>query len=314
VTDIDAVLAASLSRRFRIVHQLGTGGMATIYRAEQIAVGNRPVALQVFHRVLLEDPDFLRRFGEAAASIASICHPNVVTIYESGQSDDGTPYIAMEFLEGEPLGSTLQRRGPLPAAVCAEIVHQAARGLHAAHKLGIVHRDLKPSDIFLTNSNELGAHPVGACHGIPRSLVVKIADFGMAHLRDSPSRTLVGRVPYLSYEQVCGMKGDELDARSDIYSLGVLVYEMLTGRVPSDSDTFMGYLHSLDSPPPFRAVNPHLPPLLEVEKVVRKALNKDRNQRYASVLEFAGKFAQAVAAEDPGGYKCPWPTMKSFRQ
>jgi serine/threonine-protein kinase len=132
--------------------------------------------------------------------------------------------------------------------------------------------------------------------GPPLPVVVKIVDFGIAKLRESATHTLAGTVlgtpAYMSYEQASGMKSDELDARSDIYSLGIVAYEMLTGRLPFQSDTPVGYLrkHLQDAPPPFRAVNPDLPALPEVESVVMKALTKDREQRYGSVLEFAGAF------------------------
>ena len=118
--------------------------MGAVFLAEQIALGNRPVALKVLSRRLLDDPEFLLRFHDEATSTARIRHANVVTIYESGQSDDGTPYVAMEYLEGETLRQALRTRGALPVAECAEILSQAARGLNAAHKLGIIHRDLKP--------------------------------------------------------------------------------------------------------------------------------------------------------------------------
>jgi len=162
VTEIDPHLAASLSRRFRLIRQLGQGGMGAVFLAEQIAVGNRPVALKVLSRKLLDDPDFLQRFQNEAASTGRIHHPNVVTIYESGQADDGTPYIAMEFLEGESLRQALARRGALPVPEVAEILQQAARGLKAAHKLGIIHRDLKPDNIFLTYPDDGAAPPVAA--------------------------------------------------------------------------------------------------------------------------------------------------------
>jgi len=285
----EAQLAAGLSRRFRIVRRLGAGGMGAVYLAEQISVGNRRVALKVLSRKLLDDPEFLERFHNEAASTGRIDDPNVVTIYESGQADDGTPYIAMKYLEGETLRQALRERGALPLAECAEILQQVARGLDAAHKLGIIHRDLKPDNIFLTRRDG-------------GKLTVTVVDFGIAKLRESATHTLTGTVlgtpAYMSYEQASGMKSDELDARSDIYSLGVVVYEMLTGRVPFQSDTPVGYLrkHLQDAPPPFRAVRPDLPTLPEVEKVVMKALAKDRERRYASVLEFTGEFVRAVSA------------------
>ena len=330
MTEIDPQLAASLSRRFRLIRELGAGGMGAggmgaVYLAEQIAVGNRPVALKVLSRKLLDNPDFLLRFQNEAASTGRIHHPNVVTIYESGQADDGTPYIAMEFLEGESLRQALARRGALPVSEVAEILQQAARGLNAAHKLGIIHRDLKPDNIFLTYPDDesvarvsppANAHDVGAglVPALPagiadtgraqdpplRPVVVKVVDFGIAKLRESGMHTQTGMVldtpANMSFEQASGMRSDELDARSDVYSLGVVVYEMLTGRTPFHSDTPVGYLrmHIQEDPPPFRTVKPDLPEVPQLESVVTKALTKNRKQRYGSVLEFAREFAQAA--------------------
>ena len=273
--------------------------MGAVFLAEQIAVGNRPVALKVLSRKLLDDPEFLLRFQNEAASTGRIHHANVVTIYESGQADDGTPYIAMEFLEGESLRQALARRGALPVAEVAEILQQAARGLNAAHKLGIIHRDLKPDNIFLTYPDDESVAPVSP----PANVQVKIVDFGIAKLRESGAHTQTGTVlgtpAYMSFEQASGMRSDELDARSDVYSLGVVVYEMLTGRTPFHSDTPVGYLrkHMMEEPPPFRAVNPGLPVPPRIESVVMKALTKDRNHRYSSVLEFAQEFAQAAEGD-----------------
>ena len=188
MTDLDATLATSLSRRFRLVRLLGAGGMGAVFLAEQIAVGNRPVALKVLSRKLLDDPDFLLRFQNEAASTGRIHHPNVVTIYESGQADEGTPYIAMEFLEGESLRQALAQRDALPVPEVAGILQQAARGLNAAHKLGIIHRDLKPDNIFLTRGDE-------------GETIVKVVDFGIAKLRESAMHTPAGA--YM-IRNVCG--------------------------------------------------------------------------------------------------------------
>jgi serine/threonine-protein kinase len=128
--------------------------MGSVFLAEQITLGNRRVALKVLSRKWVDDPDFLLRFHNEGISTARIQHPNVVTIYETGQAGDGSPYIAMEYLEGEPLREALRRRGALPVGECAEILHQAARGLNAAHKLGIIHRDLKPENLFLTRATK----------------------------------------------------------------------------------------------------------------------------------------------------------------
>jgi formylglycine-generating enzyme required for sulfatase activity len=193
----------------------------------------------------------------------------------------------MEFLEGESLRQALTRRGALPLPEVAEILQQAARGLNAAHKLGIIHRDLKPDNIFLTRGDE-------------GETIVKVVDFGIAKLRESATHTQTGMVlgtpAYMSFEQASGMRSDELDARSDVYSLGVVAYEMLTGRAPFHSDTPVGYLrmHMQEDPPPFRAVKPDLPALPQLEGVVMKALTKDREQRYGSVLEFARELISAA--------------------
>jgi len=234
----------------------------------------------------------------------------------------------MEYLEGESLRHALTRRGALPVPEVAEILQQAARGLNAAHKLGIIHRDLKPDNIFLTYPDDVGAPLVGAhdtvafAHDVGaglvpalsvgtadtgraqdpplRPVVVKLADFGIAKLRETGMQTQTGMVlgthAYMSFEQASGMRSDQLDARSDIYSLGVVVYEMLTGRTPFHSDTPVGYLrmHMQEDPPPFRTVKPDLPALPQLESVVMKALTKDRGLRYGSVLEFARAFAEAA--------------------
>jgi len=288
-----AALEAGLSRRFRIVRRLGAGGMGSVFLAEQLGLGNRPVALKVLLRKLLDDPEFLLRFQNEAASTARIRHPNVVTIHESGQSDDGSPYIAMEYLEGETLRQILKRRGALPVAECAEILQQVARGLNSAHKLGILHRDLKPDNIFVTRAEE-------------GEILVKIVDFGLAKMRESATHTLTGTMlgtpAYMSPEQCLGMKSEELDARSDLYALGIIVYEMLTGRVPFHSDTPIGYVHKhiMETPPPLRAVAPSLAAPPQLETVVMKALAKERDKRQASVQELSREFSAAAVPQSAG--------------
>jgi serine/threonine-protein kinase len=293
--DPSARLAAGLARRFRIIRLLGSGGMGSVFLAEQLTVGSRLVALKVLNRNLLDAPDFLRRFQAEAASTGRIHHTNVVTIYESGQAEDGAPYIAMEFLEGESLRQVLQRRGALPIAEVAEILRQVARGLNAAHKLAVIHRDIKPDNIFLTKGDD-------------GEMVAKVVDFGIAKLRESsdhPGHTSTGLVlgtpAYMSVEQASGMRSDQLDARSDIYSLGVVVYEMLSGRVPFDSDTPLGYLrkHLLEQPPPLRVVAAALGIPPAVESVVLKALAKNRDERYAAAPDFARAFSLAAQPSSP---------------
>ena len=299
-----AEVEAGLGRRFHIVRRLGAGGMGSVFLAEQIGVGNRPVALKVLLRKLLDDPEFLLRFQNEAASTGRIRHPNVVTVYESGQSDDGSPYIAMEYLEGETLRQVLERRGALPLAECAEILQQAARGLNSAHKLGILHRDLKPDNIFLMRSED-------------GDQVVKVVDFGLAKMRESAAHTLTGTVlgtpVYMSPEQCLGIKSEQLDARSDAYSLAVIVYELLTGRVPFRSETPIGYLHKhiSEAPPPLDAAAPGLAVPPQVEAVLMKALAKAREQRHGSVLEFSRAFSAAASSAVGAPAPAPAPTTSS---
>ena len=222
------------------------------------------------------------------------------------------PTSPWSFWKANPSVRRSRGGARLPVPEVAEILQQAARGLNAAHKLGIIHRDLKPDNIFLTYPDDESVARVsppanapvsptgGATVSPPANVQVKIVDFGIAKLRESGAHTQTGMVlgtpAYMSFEQASGMRSDELDARSDIYSLGVVVYEMLTGRTPFHSDTPVGYLrmHMQEDPPPFRAVKPDLPALPQLESVVMKALTKDRNQRYGSVLEFAREFMAAA--------------------
>jgi serine/threonine-protein kinase len=292
VPGAETQLAAGLSRRFKIVKRLGAGGMGTVYLAEQIGVGNRPVALKVLNRKLLDDPEFILRFQNEAGSTGRIHHPNVVTIYEAAQADDGTPYIAMEYLDGETLRDELTQKGALSLEESADILKQTAHGLNAAHKLGIIHRDLKPDNIFLTR-------------GDGGELQVKVVDFGIAKLREAVTHTITGMVlgtpAYMSPEQAAGIRSDQLDLRSDEYSLAIVVYEMLTGSLPFHSDTPLGYLrkHMLEAPAPLRSIGNGLPVPPAVEAVVMRALTKDRMERFESVLNFADEFSRAVAAAPP---------------
>jgi serine/threonine-protein kinase len=284
---------AELAKEFRLVQLLGAGGRGMVFLAEQIKVRSRKVALKILRPP--DDPraysEFLSRFEKELDSTIRIEHENVVRIYDSGGVEEGIPYIAMEFLKGESLRDAVQSRGALPAAECAEILRQAAEGLDAAHALGIIHRDLKPDNLFLTRDNK-------------GQIKVKVVDFGIAKMRESGTQTatgaFLGTPGYASPEQASGMRSDQLDARSDVYSLGVVAYEMLTGRVPFQ-DTLVGCLvkHQTEPPPPFSTAAPgvSIPP--QVETVVMKALAKERDQRHGTVREFAEELARAARPDRP---------------
>jgi serine/threonine-protein kinase len=292
-TLLEPGVAAALASDYRILDFLGSGGMGSVFLAEQIRVGNRKVALKILHRKFSEDDEFIGRFENEAASTGRINHPNVITIYESKQAPDGTLYIAMELVEGESLTEHLRKRGRLPLVDAVEIVTQCCKALYAAHRLGIIHRDIKPDNIMLAKDIDGG-------------VLVKILDFGIAKLKDSTGHTVTGSVlgtpAYMSYEQASGLSSDKLDGRSDIYSLGIVAYTALTGQTPFRADTPVGYItkHLTESPAPLRSLRPELP--AGVDAAVMKALDKNRELRFQAAMDFA------TAMREAGRTVAPMPT------
>jgi serine/threonine protein kinase len=284
-----ASLSPQIKRDYNVVRLLGKGGMGDVYLAEQLRVGHRPVALKVLNRSCCEDPELKRRFENEAASAGRIHHPNVVMVYECRATDDGQLYVAMQYVEGTDLGEEIERRGPLPLAEIVEITRQAAAGLGAAHKLGIVHRDVKPANIMLTHDDD-------------GQLVIKVLDFGIARLsepdstgRHTKTGMVMGTPHFMSPEQAMGKTGDKIDRRSDIYSLAMAVYQMLTGSVAFDSDSWMQviYKHINEAPVPPSQARPQLGNIGPIDRVVMKALEKDREKRYQTAVEFAGDLEAA---------------------
>jgi serine/threonine-protein kinase len=286
----DPVISAALAADYRILDWLGAGGMGQVFLAEQIRVGNRKVALKVLHRRFSEDEEFIGRFQNEAASTGRINHPNVITIYESKQAPDGTLYIAMELVEGESLTEILRKRGRLPLGEVIEIVLQCCKALQAAHRLGIIHRDIKPDNIMLTR--DIDAAPL-----------VKILDFGIAKLKDSTGHTVTGSVlgtpAYMSYEQASGLSSEMLDGRSDLYSLGIVTYAMITGHPPFRADTPVGYItkHLSEQPVPLRSLRPEVP--AGVEAAVMRVLEKDREKRFQTAAEFGAALRDGSRAGTP---------------
>ena len=269
-------LAAALAGKYRVIRRLGEGSLGVVFLAEQLTAGRRRVALKVFRRQLLDDPDFTLHFERGMAVAGSIHHPNVVAVFEADQTADDTPYMAMEYLEGQTLRKAANCGEGFPVAEVMEIASQAAQGLDAAHRLGIVHGDVRPENLFLLRE--------GAAR-----ILVKVSDFGMVSLRESATQFLAGLRPglpaYRSPEQTAGTPSDKLDARSDVYALGVLVYELLTGRLPSGM--------------PLRVAMPNLPAVDKIERALKRALEPDREERYPTVLEFAVELAEAAGAPLP---------------
>ena len=270
----DPLMGTVIGGRYRITGKLGQGGMGVVYKGRQEAV-DRDVAIKVLLQELVEDESLVQRFHLEARAASRLSHPNTITIYDFGQHED-LLYIAMEYLHGQPLNTVL-KQGPMPPARVIHIMMQALRSLSEAHKKGIVHRDIKPDNIYLTE--------MGGVHDF-----VKVLDFGVAKLKSSGEKTLTkagmifGTPKYMSPEQA---RSQELDARSDIYALGVMMYQMLMGRVPFDADDHVSILlkHVTEPPPPFGKIRPDLHVPKEFQDLVFRAMEKNVKDRYQSADE-----------------------------
>ena len=269
-----AEIGQVLGGRYRLIELLGQGGMATIYRATDTGLG-RDVALKLLRPEYLRDPDFSSRFRQEAQAAASLSHPNVVTVYDYGEDPSG-PFIAMELVDGEDLATILKRSGALPPRQAARIAAGVARALAAAHAKGIVHRDVKPGNVLIGRDGR-----------------VKVVDFGIARAVAEAQMTLpgttLGSVHYFSPEQA---RGDATTTASDIYSLGIVLYEMLTGLRPwkGDSAASVALARLSGSVPDPVAVRSSLPP--DLAAITRKALALDPDDRFSS----AGAMADALEA------------------
>lgn len=266
---------------YEIRDKLGQGGMATVYRAYQASL-NRYVAIKVLPPTLAQDAQFVARFRQEALAAGGLSHPNILRIYDA-DTFEGRHYIVMDYVPGGTLADRL-RAEPLPPDVAAEIAAQIADALDHAHRRGIVHRDLKPSNILLDEEG--------------RPL---LADFGIAQALSSGPRltqtgTSVGTPEYMSPEQGQGLR---VDGRSDIYSLGIVLYQMVTGRVPFQAHTPVATLYQVvhQPPPPPRQLNPRIPAYLE--SVIMRALAKNPDQRFQSAREMAAALRQRRMVETP---------------
>jgi eukaryotic-like serine/threonine-protein kinase len=282
---------------YRVTSLLGEGGMGVVYLAQHPVIG-RKVAIKLLHAVLARDQDIVSRFFNEARAIHMIAHENIVEILDFGQTPDGQPYFIMEYLTGESLSDAVNR-GPMPAPDVETIGAQMCRALGAAHAKGIVHRDLKPHNVQLIDKAD------GAIH-------VKILDFGVAKILASPdgaqsvkTRTgsLMGTPLYMSPEQCKG--AGTLDHRTDIYSLGVMLYEMFAGRPPFMAEG-VGELfakHMLEEPTPLLDFAPTAPP--HMAAAIMKSLAKEPRDRFQTMEEFrkalVGEVKLAVAPARPGG-------------
>ncbi len=280
----ELLLGRTLNQKYQLEAQLGAGGMGTVYRAKRLLIGDT-AAVKVLNQKQVTDPLAVERFRREAQAAARLKHPNLVTIYDTGISDEGLLYFVMELVEGPNLRAVIKQQGPLKQGAAAEIIRQVCAALDEAHRQGVVHRDLKPENIVVQQT--------------PTGLQVKVLDFGIASLRDLTvgRLTLTGQVlgtPYYMSPEQC--LGEELDGRSDIYSLGVVLFEMLTGIVPFNSPTPTAIVvqHVTQQPPSLRALNLSIAPA--VEAVVLRAMAKRREDRPATAGALAQELLAAVSS------------------
>ena len=283
----DPLIGRELAGRYRVIKKIGQGGMGTVYKGEHIKM-NRPTAIKVLSPDLARNAEFVARFEREAAMAARISHPNAVNIYDFGEAEDGIVYLAMEFLEGEPLSAIITREGALPLDRAVRMARQAAEALHAAHRLGIIHRDFKPDNVIM-------------CRKQDQADWVEVLDFGIAKeiAIDTEKQALtktgfvLGTPQYMSPEQV---KGEPLDPRSDLYSLAIVSYEMLTGALPFGGDSPQSQMvkRILEPPIPMRQARPQLwlPPA--VEQVIMRGLALAPQHRFSTTTEFAAALEQAA--------------------
>jgi serine/threonine protein kinase len=274
----DPLIGRMINGRFKVLSVIARGGMGKVYKAEQIPLG-RLCALKVLSPKYEgdRDPEFHKRFFLEASTAAKLTHANTVTIFDYGQDGDDLYYIAMEFIEGRTLHRALREEGPLPEGRVAFIAGQICRSLREAHALGVVHRDLKPGNILLTDRAD-------------ETDIVKVLDFGLVKDVTGEAEDLtqaglfMGSPKYMAPEQILG---GEITPRTDIYSLGVMMYEMLAGRVPFDRGASVGTLmaHVNDPLPPMRSVNPKLQASPTMDNIVNRCLEKEPNKRFNSMKD-----------------------------
>jgi eukaryotic-like serine/threonine-protein kinase len=265
----DSLIGTLFDGRYRIERKLGAGGMADVYLAEDQELG-RGVAIKILNGRHANDGQFIERFRREAKNAAALNHPNIVSIYDRGEAED-TYYIAMEFLDGRTLKELIVGHGQAPVRVAVEYARQILSALRFAHRHGIVHRDIKPHNVLVDREGR-----------------VKVTDFGIARAGTSQmteTGSIVGTAQYLSPEQA---RGGEVDQRSDLYSLGVVLYELLTGKTPFEGDTpvEIAMKHLSNTPQAPSELRPDIPP--ELDMVVLRALAKDPDERYQSADEMEG--------------------------
>ena len=284
-----SLIGREIAGRYRVQRKLGEGGMGAVYQAEQISL-KRQCAVKLLRPEVAGSQLLLRRFNAEAELVAKLSHPNTVNIYDFGQDRDGTLFIAMEYIDGKSLRDVIHQEAPLPLRRALSIASQVAASLVDAHAHSIVHRDLKPDNVMLQDRGR-------------QKDVVRVLDFGIAKLRDENRQSqmamtqagdMLGTPQYMSPEQI---RGENIDGRTDIYSLGGLLYEMVTGRLPFEAPTVMALLskHLLETivPPSQRRPDLNLPP--EIDSLILRAMAKDAAARPPTMEQFGEEIAAALA-------------------
>ncbi|MFJ2029292.1 Stk1 family PASTA domain-containing Ser/Thr kinase [Streptosporangium sp. NPDC087985] len=306
----DPLVGKLLDGRYRVESRIARGGMATVYVALDIRL-DRTVAVKVMHRSLAEDPTFVRRFIGEAKSVASLSHPNVVHVFDQGTDGDNV-YLSMEYVPGRTLRDVLRARGRLPAREALEVMIPVLAALGAAHQAGMVHRDVKPENVLLSDDGR-----------------IKVVDFGLARAIEATNQTrtgvMIGTIGYMSPEQVTS---GAADVRSDVYSAGIMLFELLTGRQPYEGDTPMSvaYRHVHDTVPVPSTLLPGIPPLLDT--LVAQATARDPAGRPADATALlvaaveahrvlpkeSGPVPSAPASPPPGQDSAPPPANQTLIQ
>ena len=278
--NLDPLLGKVLEGRYSVDELIARGGMATVYRGTDLRLG-RTVALKVLGGVLVNDPDFVDRFTQEARATAALTHPNVVAVHDQGISE-GFPFLVMEFVQGRTIREIMAQSGPFTSAHALEIISSVLAGLSSAHDAGFVHRDIKPENVLITHDGH-----------------IKVTDFGLARVindtpvSDSTGAVLLGTMAYLSPEQVQQLA---VDQRSDVYSCGILLYEMVTGLVPftGSSPLEVAYQHVNSSVSAPSSIQPDVPPA--VDHLVLAATRKSPTERIQSAREFRDGVVRAISA------------------
>lgn len=278
--NLDPLLGKVLEGRYSVDELIARGGMATVYRGTDLRLG-RTVALKVLGGILVNDPDFVDRFTQEARATAALTHPNVVAVHDQGISE-GFPFLVMEFVQGRTIREIMAQSGPFTSAHALEIISSVLAGLSSAHDAGFVHRDIKPENVLITHDGH-----------------IKVTDFGLARVindtpvSDSTGAVLLGTMAYLSPEQVQQLA---VDQRSDVYSCGILLYEMLTGLVPftGSSPLEVAYQHVNSSVSAPSSIQPDVPPA--VDHLVLAATRKSPTERIQSAREFRDVVVRAISA------------------